>query len=102
MKSSNISQKNKITVDYQDFTYPHMSEIDRRILGVGDIWSNRIRCKLCDEIIRSKNNNDMVYCKCGNASVDGGSWYSIYGAKNLGMIEILIEYYHDANYVQKI
>lgn len=36
---------------------------------------NRARCKLCGDIIESKDRHDYVTCKCGNLSVDGGQDY---------------------------
>jgi hypothetical protein len=31
-----------------------------------------IRCLKCEDEIYSKSGHDMVWCKCGNAAVDGG------------------------------
>ena len=39
------------------------------------IIKNSIRCKKCDDVIESKNVHDLVSCKCGNCSVDGGKQY---------------------------
>ncbi len=39
------------------------------------IIKNAIRCKKCGEVIESKNVHDMVFCKCGCCSVDGGTLY---------------------------
>lgn len=39
------------------------------------IIKNSIRCKKCGDIIESKNVHDLVSCKCGNCSVDGGKQY---------------------------
>ena len=64
----------KIT-DYLDFTYWEMPIKERRKLDVGDIYDNKIQCKKCNWIIRSKNRHNYVSCKCGAVSVDGGSWY---------------------------
>ena len=33
---------------------------------------NRAKCKLCDDIIESKQTWDFVTCKCGEISIDGG------------------------------
>lgn len=61
--------------DYLDFCYPTMSREDRLKLDVGNIYENKIQCKNCNWIIRSKNRHNFVTCKCGGVSVDGGSWY---------------------------
>jgi hypothetical protein len=36
---------------------------------------NRAKCKLCNDIIESKHNHDMVSCSCGQISIDGGDEY---------------------------
>ena len=61
--------------DYLDFTYWEQPISERRKVDVGDIYDNKIQCKLCGYIIRSKNRHDFVYCKCKKCAVDGGSWY---------------------------
>ena len=61
--------------DYHDFTVPSTPENIRRKLGVGDWYINACQCDLCHYICRSRNRHDMVSCRCGNISVDGGSWY---------------------------
>ncbi len=33
---------------------------------------NKAKCKLCESIIESVNEEDHVTCKCGEISVDGG------------------------------
>lgn len=78
IKQKPIFQK----TDYLDFTYFDMSIKDRRKFDVGDIYDNKVECGYCGWIIRSKNRHDMVYCKCGKTSVDGGSWYQKVGGDN--------------------
>ena len=39
------------------------------------IISNKVRCKLCNDIIESRHTHDFNTCKCGNISVDGGKYY---------------------------
>lgn len=39
------------------------------------IIKNAIQCKLCGDIIESKNTHDFVTCSCGACSVDGGHEY---------------------------
>jgi hypothetical protein len=65
----------KVT-DYHDFVDKHTPKKERRRLNTGDIYINAATCKICGEHIRSKNRHDYVTCKCGNLSVDGGSWYA--------------------------
>lgn len=36
------------------------------------LLKNSIRCKLCGEIIQSKFTDELVICRCGFVSVDGG------------------------------
>ena len=39
------------------------------------IIKNAIQCKLCGEVIESKQVHDFVQCKCGACAVDGGHDY---------------------------
>ncbi len=39
------------------------------------IIHNRIRCKLCGDIIESECTHDFKFCKCGAVAVDGGKDY---------------------------
>lgn len=39
------------------------------------IIHNRIRCKLCGDIIESEYTHDFKFCKCGAVAVDGGKEY---------------------------
>lgn len=43
---------------------------------------NRAKCKLCGEIIESFLRHDYVTCKCGEISIDGGSYYWHCGARD--------------------
>lgn len=72
--------------DYLDFTYPTMLPADRLKFDVGNIYENKIQCKKCGWVIRSKNRHNFVTCKCGAVSVDGGSWYQRVIGKQDGFI----------------
>lgn len=61
--------------DYQTFTNKDTPVAARRLLDVGDTWSNAVKCLACGDTIRSRNRHDFVWCSCGNIAVDGGSWY---------------------------
>lgn len=39
------------------------------------ILHNRIRCKLCGDVIESKHRHDFVECSCGACYTDGGQDY---------------------------
>ncbi|KGR89716.1 hypothetical protein CD30_15660 [Ureibacillus massiliensis 4400831 = CIP 108448 = CCUG 49529] len=43
---------------------------------------NRIRCKLCGDIIESKSTYDFQKCTCGAVGIDGGLDYArrVYGS----------------------
>jgi hypothetical protein len=43
---------------------------------------NRAKCKKCDDVIESKFKHDLVTCKCGEISLDGGSDYHRCMARN--------------------
>jgi hypothetical protein len=82
--------------DYQDFTVKSTPASKRQELNIGNIWSNKIQCKLCGWYIRSKNKNHFVRCNCGACFVDGGSWYNRVGG-NPEDINYFVEYYDDVN-----
>jgi hypothetical protein len=69
-----------------------MSKEERRKKHVGDIYSNSLKCRLCEQVIRSTNRHDYVTCKCGECSIDGGSWYVRICGKQEN-IELLTEMY---------
>lgn len=81
--------------DYQKIAPKNMLKEDRRKLLVGDIYSNSATCLLCKEKIRSKNRHNFQTCKCGNLSVDGGSWYIRRGFKKEKSHTNNIEFYTD-------
>ena len=39
------------------------------------IIANRIRCRVCGDIIESRDTHDFVTCSCGRVSVAGGHEY---------------------------
>lgn len=57
---------------------------------------NRAKCKLCESIIESFHSTDMVQCKCGEISVDGGEalycaakdWHNFLRVDDMGNIII--------------
>ena len=59
------------------------------------IKHNKIRCKLCGDIIESVHRHDFVWCSCGAVFVDGGKEYVRCGGKELDNIEFLTEYEDD-------
>ena len=40
------------------------------------IIKNQAKCRLCGDIIESRNRHDFQMCKCGAISVDGGHDYT--------------------------
>lgn len=62
-------------INYHDFTTIDTSSEERKRLGVGEIWLNRAKCKICNDVVQSNNQHDFVTCKCGKIAVDGGSQY---------------------------
>ena len=59
------------------------------------IVSNKARCRLCGDVIESKNRHDWQTCSCGAIFVDGGREYLRRGAKNFEDLEELSEYEDD-------
>ena len=83
-------------IDYQEFTAKDTPRDKRLSLGIGDIFSNSATCLICGEAIRSKNRHDHRTCKCGNLSVDGGSWYpKRLFTKGESSYKDTIEYYNE-------
>ncbi len=39
------------------------------------ILTNKIRCKLCGDVIESTSRHDFKWCKCKACAVDGGHAY---------------------------
>ena len=81
--------------DYQKFTVRSTPKESRDRLGIGNIYSNTATCLICNETIRSINRHDYRTCKCGNLSVDGGSWHLGRGFKKGGSYKDMVEYYDD-------
>lgn len=92
----------KVT-DYHDFCTIDTSVEKRKKLNIGDIWDNSIRCKLCGDVIRSKNRHHMAWCKCKSCAVDGGSWYTkvVCDYDGLDNIEIMTIMFNDVDDVEK-
>lgn len=80
--------------DYLNYVTITSTKEQRRKFDIGDIFINAAVCKKCGDYIRSKNRHDFVTCKCGNVSVDGGSWYSKRSSETLHYINV-IEYFED-------
>lgn len=59
------------------------------------IIRNRAMCKVCGDIIESKNRHDWQTCSCGSIFVDGGHEYLRRGAKHMEDLEELSEYEED-------
>ena len=55
------------------------------------ILCNAAKCKLCHDVIESKDRHDFAQCKCGEIFVDGGLDYIRAGAKNFDNFESLAE-----------
>lgn len=46
------------------------------------IFSNKIKCNHCGDVIESRTVHEYVECKCGMVFVDGGHEYLRRGFKN--------------------
>lgn len=46
------------------------------------IYSNKIKCRHCGDIIESTHIHDFKWCKCGAVAVDGGLEYLKRSANN--------------------
>lgn len=78
-------------IDYRIFC-PQGTPIEaRRKCFVGDIFQNGARCLKCGDFIVSTHRHDLESCRCGNVSVDGGSWYArrLYGDEEYYKDEII-------------
>ena len=56
------------------------------------IKQNRIKCKVCGDVIESKSVYDFVTCSCKRCYVDGGKSYVQVGAFDLKDVVVLTEY----------
>lgn len=56
------------------------------------ILRNAAKCRLCGDEIESKHRHDFRRCACGEISVDGGTWYVHWSAKDLSNIIDCCEY----------
>ena len=61
------------------------------------IKSNKVKCKKCHDIIESVHRHNMVSCKCGAISVDGGKEY-LRRVGELSSVEELSEYNRGENH----
>lgn len=85
----------KLNYEYQD-EFPIDSKVeDRRKKHVGDVYLNQAMCTLCNDVITSRNKHDYSVCRCGNLSVDGGSWYLKRSAKDTGSCKEMSIYYNE-------
>ena len=83
-----------MTTDYQTFTNIDTPKVERTVSNVGDIWSNAIRCRRCDTVIRSRTAT-ITSCALAGCGVDGGSHYcKVVG--NREDFEYMTELYADA------
>jgi hypothetical protein len=57
-----------------------------------DLTRNAAQCLLCEQVVESKHIHDLVTCKCGNISVDGGTAYARRLYKDFKTIKDLTEY----------
>ncbi len=39
------------------------------------ILRNRIKCRLCGEVLESRTGDELILCSCGACGVDGGQEY---------------------------
>lgn len=62
------------------------------------VVDNRIKCRLCGDIIVSTHVHDYRRCKCGEIAVDGGHDYARRTAKDLNnIIEMTVYQDEDGN-----
>ncbi|MED0737110.1 hypothetical protein [Aneurinibacillus thermoaerophilus] len=66
---------------------------------VAKVIVNRIRCKICDDVISSKYTHDFKSCQCGAIFVDGGTEYQRmgWGADRKGEKNLTIDDYIDTS-----
>lgn len=64
------------------------------------IKRNILKCLLCNSIIESFHVHDFKYCACKEAFIDGGREYVRLGANSFDNIEVLTEYYTEAEWAK--
>lgn len=82
-----LRRKTHPVTDYHDFLGIDSTKEKCDYFNTGTIYANAAECKKCGWYIRSRNKHDMVSCRCGAISVDGGSHY----LKRSGNYEDVIE-----------
>ena len=51
----------------------------------------KIKCLICDSIIKSEYTHNLVTCKCDNCYIDGGKEYLHFGGKDFDKILIIFD-----------
>lgn len=64
------------TLTERFYAKEELTVAERKKIDVGKIRINAAKCLKCQDVICSDNRHDFKTCKCGNLSVDGGSWYA--------------------------
>lgn len=88
-------KKRSDILSYQKVCPIDTPKAERRKQNIGDIFENKAKCLVCRDIIMSENRHHMKTCKCGNLSVDGGSWYLKRGFNMDESYKELSTYYDD-------
>lgn len=65
-------------VDDQRVPVPADEQIDETIFKLV-LVRNRLQCKLCQDIIESRDVHDFVSCSCRKVFIDGGREYCRWG-----------------------
>lgn len=81
---------------YRDLCPQGTPKIVRRKHNIGDIFLNRAKCLLCEDVITSDNRHDFATCSCGSVSVDGGSHYNRRLFRNEEYWEEMSVYYEES------
>jgi hypothetical protein len=55
-------------------------------LATMTILRNIAECRLCGDVIESKNRHDFIGCKCGEIFTDGGTAYIRRGANDFANV----------------
>jgi len=49
----------------------------------------KMKCLICNEVIKSKYRHNLVECKCGKCYVDGGTDYFRFGGEDFSKMLII-------------
>lgn len=89
-----LPEENMESIVERFYAKEELTVEERKMIGVGNIRLNAVRCNRCERVIVSNHRHDFKKCPCGAIAVDGGSWYLKRVGDPNGYVE-MSEYYKE-------